>query len=430
MKVLHPLSREKTVSSEKQNKTKQKLRAILTFYRTETLPNGTLVGSSPHRTKGRYVLAPFRSLVQRYSKEDRMNYLLISAKILLHIVLAWGSSTKNGSVILINDDISTVTDEKYCMQDSYFLFHDELYKICIQHLIKNDIEISIYVQKEVKNSWETQEELISDVNTKKPFSLHTYIDDNEIVIIMCKCVNDLSIDRNECYRWDSTNGNFFKKEDITIPDSAFNKRRMTSYTLYPLTISTKKILLLCGINIDPYVPQKKEEFIYCIGSENRGKTWMRKVQIIYEGFQPNGIYYHLTPHIFNDELGFHFYSLVGANNTGVGGEYIVCKPEKGMLYRMKCENANLGKEGKSLQDLTKMNGYYIASYVNKEKSNECYLYYTSENAIILNPKKQGYLMNGCYSGFFVKINESSTLFIYAPDYGTYNIHTIKYMRYD
>lgn len=238
-----------------------------------------------------------------------------------------------------------------------------------------------------------------------------------------------------CDRWSSTTGTNYNKGNINIDAQALTKMNLDSYASFPIPIEDKAIIHICGVHSYEYQNVNQNNFISCLASEDKGTTWGDiKIHIYYDQFQEGVPYFYLRPLVFNDEFGFYLYSRISSNNADRGGKYMKCilnpTNSRNKEYTFKCTNVNLIKEDKSLQNITKLNGYYVTSYAKKNNFNECYLYYTENNAIVVKPKVQNYELNGCYGGSFVKFNESKALFIYSTGHGVQNIHTLHYTRYE
>ncbi|KNA00954.1 hypothetical protein PVNG_03061 [Plasmodium vivax North Korean] len=344
------------------------------------------------------------------------------------------TNTQSKNIIILNDEITTIKSPIHCITDIYFLFRNELYKTCTQHVIKGRTEIHVLVQKKINSTWETQTKLFKDHMWFELPSVFNFIHNDEIIIVICRYKQKSKRKETICERWNSVTGTIYRKEDVQIGKEAFDNKNLDSYQSVPLTVKNKKFLLICGILSYEYKTVNKDNFISCVASEDKGRTWGTKILINYEELQKGIPYFYLRPIIFGDEFGFYFYSRISTNNTARGGNYMTCTldvtNEGKKEYKFKCKHVSLIKPDKSLQNVTKLNGYYITSYVKKDNFNECYLYYTEQNAIVVKPKVQNDDLNGCYGGSFVKLDESKALFIYSTGYGVQNIHTLHYTRYD
>ncbi|GAB65355.1 hypothetical protein PCYB_053730 [Plasmodium cynomolgi strain B] len=352
--------------------------------------------------------------------------------ILFFFVLRCYLSTniESKNIIILNDEIKTIKSPIHCINEIYFLFQDELYKTCIQHVIRGRTEIHVLIQKQINSTWETQAKLFEDKLWFHVPSVFNFVLDDEIIIVICRYKSVNKKEGATCERWKSVTGTTYKKESLQIGETFANKN-IDSYASVPLKISKKKFLLICGIHSYEYQDSNKDNFISCIASEDKGATWRTQIHINYEQFKKGIPYFYLRPLIFDDEFGFYFFSRISTINTGRGGNYMTCTPEATNEYKFICKDVNnLIKENKSLQNITKLSGYYITSYVKKDNFNECYLYYTEHNAIVVKPKVQNYDLNGCYGGSFVKLDEEDALFIYSTGHGVQNIHTLHYTRYD
>ncbi|ANQ06839.1 Uncharacterized protein PCOAH_00012670 [Plasmodium coatneyi] len=361
--------------------------------------------------------------------------ILTKIALLFFFVLTCLSTNKaSKQIIILNDEITTIKSPIHCIVDIYFLYRNELYKTCIHHVAKGSTEIHVLVQKRINNTWKTQKTLLQDKTWYQLPFVFNFIQGNEIIIVVCRYKGLTKKEGATCERWSSVTGTIYNKEYISIDEKSLISKNLDSYASAPLTISNKKFFHICGIHSDEYENAKKDNFISCLASEDKGKTWSTKILINYEQFKEGIPYFYLRPLVFNDEFGFYSYSRVSTSNTDRGGNYMKCTRDVNHRryneYKFTCRDVELIKKNKSLQNITKLNGYYITSYVHKNNSNECYLYYTENNAIVVKPKVENNNLNGCYGGSFVKLNESEVLFIYSTGHGVQNIHTLYYTRYD
>ncbi|KJP85546.1 hypothetical protein AK88_04812 [Plasmodium fragile] len=344
------------------------------------------------------------------------------------------TNEESKQIIILNDEITTIKSPIHCISDIYFVFRNELYKTCVQHVTQGKTEIHVLVQKQVNSTWETQQKLLEHKRWFQLPAVFSFVQDNEIIIIVCKYKGITSREGTTCERWNSSTGTNYTKELVNIEQETFEKQNLDSYAADPLTVKDKKMLHICGMRSYEFQNEDKDSFISCVASEDKGKTWRTKIIILYEQFKKRVAYFYLRPLVFADEFGFYCYSRVSTNDTDRGGKYMKCTQEatyeKNKEYKFRCEDVNLIKQDKSLQNVTKLNGYYITSYAKKNNFNECYLYYTESNAIVVKPTVHNVDLNGCYGGSFVKVNEGKVLFIYSTGYGIQNIHTLNYTRYD
>ncbi|SBT87544.1 uncharacterized protein PMUG01_05040800 [Plasmodium malariae] len=356
--------------------------------------------------------------------------LLRIALFLLHIVVYLCSERKNKNIILINDETSSLNNTTQCSQDVHFAFKKELYKYCVEHDIKNT-ESHVYIQKKENNRWISQSELLGKFYKIKPVSIFNFVDDNQIILIICEYINNDKTNTKDCYRWSSQDGTTFTKENVVIDNDIFNNKNYSSYSSAPLKISNKTYLLICGTHSNQLKNNKNEDHLAsCTASDDDGRNWRTQIKINYSGFQADSPFFALTPHIFNDELGFYFYTGVNISTKSTGGQYIACSVDNGTNISFNCNDVNLFKENKLLQNITKLSDHYLTNYIDKDYLDLCYLYYTKENAIMIGSPKHIYNDHKCYNSSIIKEDESTFFFTYYKGHGLQNMHSIHYTQYD
>ncbi|EUD65089.1 hypothetical protein C922_04489 [Plasmodium inui San Antonio 1] len=356
------------------------------------------------------------------------------AILFFFVLRCLSTNKKNKQIIILNDEIATIKNPIHCINDIYFLFKKELYRTCIQHIIKLRTEILVLVQKRVDDSWKTQKELFKDEIWLDLPSVFSFVLEDEIIIIICRYVHKAKRTGTTCKRWNSNTGTIYQQGEVKIDNEAFAYKNMDSYSSVPLVISNKKFLQICGILSYAYKSVDENNFISCFASEDKGRTWRTRILINYEQVQKEESSFYLRPIVLDNEFGFYFYSRISNSKKIRGGNYMTCTREdrngRNNEYKFKCKDVDLFKKDKALQNLTKLNGKYITSYVKQENFDECYVYYTEHNAIVMKPQVHKSRPCGCYRGSFVKVDEEKTLFVYSTGYGVHNIHTLHYISYD
>ncbi|GAW79855.1 hypothetical protein, conserved [Plasmodium gonderi] len=341
---------------------------------------------------------------------------------------------KDKSVIIINDEIKTIKSPIHCILAVYFVLRNELYKTCVQHITKKQSEIHVIVQKNVEDTWKTQEKLFSDLSWVEVPSIFNFINKDEAVIIICKYKDKSKEDGAICERWSTSTGENYTKEDVAIDKEVFNNKNIESYTSHPLKISNKEYFLICGVRYFDYENDSIDNFISCSASEDKGRKWTTKILINYKQYKSRMPHSYVKPVVLNDEFGLYFYSRRSTSHSSREYKYMKCtKDEKHTNdneYKFNCSDVNVTRSNKILQNITKLNGHYLTNYILRDNFKECYLYYSDENAIVIKPKIQNYNLSGCYEGSFINLNESKSLFIYSTGYGVQNIHSLYCLKYD
>ncbi|SBT75076.1 hypothetical protein PMLGA01_050030300, partial [Plasmodium malariae] len=127
---------------------------------------------------------------------------------------------------------------------------------------------------------------------------------------------------------------------------------------------------------------------------------------------------------------FYFYTGVNISTKSTGGQYIACSVDNGTNISFSCNDVNLFKENKLLQNITKLSDHYLTNYIDKDYLDLCYLYFTKENAIMIGSQKHIYNDHRCYNSSIIKEDESTFFFTYYNGHGLQNMHSIHYTQYD
>ncbi|VWU52301.1 cysteine-rich protective antigen [Hepatocystis sp. ex Piliocolobus tephrosceles] len=338
------------------------------------------------------------------------------------------------SIVILNDDITTAYSDIECSKDIYFIFVRQLYKACFKTTKEKDVANDIFIQKKENNVWVTTEQLKTEKTYKDILSFHIFVDIYQVLIIECLLENQEN-DNNtgqqpyQCFRWSSKTGSSYNSKTINnIPFDFLNNNNIFYYATEPILIRDQPILLVCGFNNNSKQTDQTDKFVSCIASLDEGENWKEEMSVIYKNMDPQSTYYSLAAHVYQNILGFYFYTPVDVNDETQGGNYIECEYSEPNTFN--CEKLELSKNGRTLIDITKLSGHYIGGYANVNNPTECYIYYTDKNAIILHSPQKTYNMIGCYRGMFAKIDERNALFIYLSSNQVYNIHSLQYIIFD
>ncbi|ETW44728.1 hypothetical protein PFNF135_00940 [Plasmodium falciparum NF135/5.C10] len=349
-------------------------------------------------------------------------------QIVLVVLLLCRSINCDSRHVFIRTELSFIKNNVPCIRDMFFIYKRELYNICLDDLKGEEDETHIYVQKKVKDSWITLNDLFKETDLTGRPHIFAYVDVEEIIILLCED-EEFSNRKKDmtCHRFYSNDGKEYNNSEITISDYILKDKLLSSYVSLPLKIENREYFLICGVSPYKFKDDNKKDDILCMASHDKGETWGTKIVIKYDNYKLGVQYFFLRPYISKNDLSFHFY--VGDNINNVKNvNFIECTHEKDLEF--VCSNRDFLKDNKVLQDVSTLNDEYIVSYGNDNNFAECYIFFNNENSILIKPEKYGNTTAGCYGGTFVKIDENSTLFIYSSSQGIYNIHTIYYANYE
>ncbi|CRG97915.1 secreted ookinete protein, putative [Plasmodium gallinaceum] len=320
---------------------------------------------------------------------------------------------------VVNYDNYTLYQFGNCMKQQYIYFLESIYKLCYLWKTIDEKTVSkILVQKGKDSSWEVKSELI--YRNKDLSSLYfSYVLNKELIVLMC--YSNFQLRKYECVRSVSHNGIKFNTTDTSFSSDPHSDSSMDNYSSLPFNFSGVNYLLICSLNKNPSRDGSLKLFITCSGSKDKGITWKTIFRFYYSS-DSSFKYYKLAPRISEGSIGFQY---VKHNNSTWTHEYIECNHRKD--YDFECKNIDLQKKNKVLQIALKVGNYYVSSYMGKNNY-LCYLYYTSDNIVLIKTKINKNKKGDCNPRDLIMVDDSKVVLVYADGMNIDGFSTYRFIN--
>ncbi|CRH00529.1 secreted ookinete protein, putative [Plasmodium relictum] len=325
----------------------------------------------------------------------KISYFFYLICILANIVKNLGNN-------IVNYKNYTIKHNDQCKKQQYVYFLKKMYKLCYLWYDMDDSYQKILVQTIKNDKWEIKSELIYNKETTN-YLYYSYVINEKLIVV--NCFSNSRLQKYECIRSVSNDGIHFENMSTSFSMIPHDISSINDYSSQPFYFKEKNYLLICSLNGNISWDKKPKLFITCTASSDNGVNWGTIFRFYY--VSPDFNYNRLKPVINGRSIGFHFTKY---KNNIWARDYIECNYNTD--FDFECNPIDLQKDKKNLQAVLKIDNNYVSSYMGKDDF-LCYLYYTSENIILIKTEIKRNKRGDCNPRDLIMLDNLKFVLIYA-----------------